>query len=390
MDLSGQNDISIVLKGIKIITVCVLIIFMVILPNKKTYANINKCKLEDINLEDINIAINEKNINKEKIKYESKIDEKSSAAKVFSSSVNNIFNINLKGHSIRLFDNTVSLFSLIEDKYTLLEEICNSYVSELGLDSKNIIQIEVLGVINSNLDKERVTTLKSSGEISHEVYNATVINDSLEGLKLKINLTETSTVEPKVVIEKCDDLFIGESTTIEGIEGKSTFNKEITYDGFSKVEENIIDEKIIEPSVDTIVKVGTKDPYYSEVAFLSRPTKGGYLSSLFGEVRATSVHKGIDIAKNLGESVNAALDGKVIKAGYNSGGYGNLIVLEHENNMKTYYAHLNDIYVNQGDIIKNGDIIGSIGNTGNSTGPHLHFELRVNDKAVDPIKYIKQ
>lgn len=385
MDLSGQNDISIVLKGVKITTVFVLIVFMFIVPNKKTYANINKCKLEDIN-----ITMNEKNINKEKMKYENKIDEKSSTAKVFSSSVNNIFNINLKGHSIRLLDNTVSIFSLIEDKYTLLEQICNSYVNELALDVKNIIEIEVLGAINYNLDKERVITLKSSGEISDEVYSATVINDNLEGLKLKVCLTETLTVEPKVVVEKCDDLFMGQSTTIEGIEGKIIFNKEITYDGLNKVEEKIIDEKTIEPSVDTIVKIGTKNPYYAGVAFLSSPTKGGYLSSLFGEVRSTSVHKGIDIAKNLGESVNAALDGKVIKAGYNSGGYGNLIVIEHENNMKTYYAHLNDIYVKQGDVIKKGNIIGSVGNTGNSTGPHLHFELRVNNTPVDPIKYIEQ
>ena len=97
-----------------------------------------------------------------------------------------------------------------------------------------------------------------------------------------------------------------------------------------------------------------------------------------------------DIAKNLGESVNAALDGKVISAGYNNGGYGNLIVIEHQNNMKTYYAHLNEIYVNVGDMVKKDDIIGAVGSTGNSTGPHLHFELRVDNKPVDPIKYIKQ
>lgn len=385
MDLSGQNHISIVLKGVKVITVFVLIIFIFIVPNKKSYANINKCKAEDIN-----IVVNEKNTNKEKIKYENKIDEKLSTVKVFSSSVNNIFNISLKGHTIKLFDNTVNLFSLIEDKYTLLEQICNSYVNELKLDPKNITEIEVLGVINSNLDKDRVITLKSSGEISEEIYSAAVINDSLEELKLKVYSTETSIVEPKIVEEKCDDLFMGESTTIEGIAGKSILSKEITYDGLTMVEEKILDEKTLEPSVDTIVKIGTKNPYYAGVAFLSRPTKGGYLSSLFGEVRSTSVHKGIDIAKNLGENVNAALDGKVIKAGYNSGGYGNLIVLEHENNIKTYYAHLNDIYVKDGDVIKKGDIIGSVGNTGNSTGPHLHFELRVNNTPVDPIKYIEQ
>ena len=101
----------------------------------------------------------------------------------------------------------------------------------------------------------------------------------------------------------------------------------------------------------------TKNPYYDEVAFLSNPTNGGYLSSYFGEIREKSVHKGIDIAKNLGESVNVSLDGKVINAGYNNGGYGNLIVIEHQGNMKTYYAHLSEIYVNVGDIVKKDDIL---------------------------------
>ena len=130
--------------------------------------------------------------------------------------------------------------------------------------------------------------------------------------------------------------------------------------------------------------------FYDGIAFLSNPSKGGYLSSYFGEVRAKSVHKGIDIAKNLGASVNASLDGKVIKAGYNNGGYGNLIVIQHGNNMKTYYAHLNEIYVNVGDIVKKAEIIGTVGSTGNSTGPHLHFELRVDTQPVDPVKYIQQ
>ena len=92
----------------------------------------------------------------------------------------------------------------------------------------------------------------------------------------------------------------------------------------------------------------------------------------------------------MGKNVSASFNGQVITAGYNNGGYGNLVVIKHDNNMKTYYAHLNDIYVNVGDIVKKDDIIGTVGSTGNSTGPHLHFELRVNGVPVDPIKYIKQ
>ena len=97
-----------------------------------------------------------------------------------------------------------------------------------------------------------------------------------------------------------------------------------------------------------------------------------------------------NIAKDLGEDVSAALEGEVIYAGYNNGGYGNLIILQHNNNMKTYYAHLSNIYVSVGEIVKKNDLIGAIGSTGNSTGPHLHFELRVDNNPVNPIKYIQQ
>ena len=164
----------------------------------------------------------------------------------------------------------------------------------------------------------------------------------------------------------------------------------ITYYGLNKDNENIVSENIITPVVNTIVKTGIKSPYEAGVAFLSSPTKGGYVSSTFGEVRSNSVHKGIDIAKDLGEDVSAALEGEVIYAGYNNGGYGNLIILQHNNNMKTYYAHLSNIYVSVGEIVKKNDLIGEIGSTGNSTGPHLHFELRVDNNPVNPIKYIQQ
>ena len=272
----------------------------------------------------------------------------------------------------------------------MLEEICNSYVNELGIDVNNITAIQVMGTINSDIEKSRISSLNLSGEIAKEVYDSYVINENLLGLDFKINLTESEVIEPETVTEECNDLYVGETETVQGGSGISLVSKEIIYDGLNKNQEKVVSKKVVKPAVNTIVKVGTKNPYYAGVAFLSNPTNGGYLSSYFGEVRAKSVHKGIDIAKNLGESVNASLDGKVISAGYNNGGYGNLIVIEHPNNMKTYYAHLNDIYVNVGDMVKKDDIIGAVGSTGNSTGPHLHFELRVDNKPVDPIKYIKQ
>lgn len=374
MDLSKQNNISILLKILVLVTV-ILMSFMFIVPDKNTNAKNNN--------------IYEKNIVSADDEVNDDIEEKLSAVSVFKNNSNTITNINLQGHNIKVSDSTVCFYSSIEDKYSVLEEICNAYVKELGLDVNNIDHIEVLGVISSDKEKNRISNLSESGEIAKEVYNAEVINSDLAGLRFKVSLTETETVEPEVVTEETTELLAGESETIQGVEGKNLLYKEITYYGLNKAEETTVKQEIITPVVNTVVKKGIKNPYEAGIAFLSKPTEGGYISSLFGEIRKSSVHKGIDIAKDLGANVNASLEGKVIQAGYNNGGYGNLIVLEHNNNMKTYYAHLSNIYVNVGDTVTQGDIIGAIGSTGNSTGPHLHFELRVNNEPVDPSKYIE-
>lgn len=388
MDVNGQNNISIWLKILKKVSVLMFMTLIFMVPDNNVYANFNTRSLEENELILKDKANNENSV--ENLVSDEKIDNKLNTVDVFNYNTNNIFTINLKGNSIRLEDNTVGLTSLIEDKYSMLEEICNSYVNELGIDVNNITAIQVMGTINSDIEKSRISSLNLSGEVAKEVYDSYVINENLLGLDFKIDLTESEVIEPETVTEECNDLYIGETETVQGVSGISLVNKEIIYDGLNKNQEKVVSKKVVKPAVNTVVKVGTKNPYYAGVAFLSNPTNGGYLSSYFGEVRAKSVHKGIDIAKNLGESVNASLDGKVISAGYNNGGYGNLIVIEHPNNMKTYYAHLNEIYVNVGDMIKKDDIIGAVGSTGNSTGPHLHFELRVDNKPVDPIKYIKQ
>lgn len=384
MDVNGQNNISIWIKILSIVSRSMFIILIFMLPYNNVYANLNTNKVEENKL-----TINCKEPNEES-KESLASDDKLSAVDVFNSNMSNIFTINLNGHSITLTDNTIGFTSLIEDKYLILEEVCNSYINELGIDINNIRSIEVMGTINSDTEKNRLSTLKLSGEVAKQVYDSYVINESLSGLNFKIDLTESEVIEPEIVTEECNDLYIGDIETVQGVRGINLVHKEIIYNGLNKSEENIISKQTIQPVVNTAVKVGTKNPCYDGIAFLSNPSKGGYLSSYFGEVRAKSVHKGIDIAKDLGASVNASLDGTVIKAGYNNGGYGNLIVIQHGNNMKTYYAHLNEIYVNVGDKVKKDDVIGVVGSTGNSTGPHLHFELRIDNQPVDPIKYIQQ
>lgn len=101
----------------------------------------------------------------------------------------------------------------------------------------------------------------------------------------------------------------------------------------------------------------------------------------------TRFHRGVDISAPSGSPVYAAADGKVSFAGRN-GGYGKCIRISHKNSYKTFYAHLSKILVKSGEYIEQGDVIGYEGNTGQSTGPHLHFEIMKGRVPVDPTKYI--
>nr|WP_022708169.1 MULTISPECIES: M23 family metallopeptidase [Paracoccus] len=100
------------------------------------------------------------------------------------------------------------------------------------------------------------------------------------------------------------------------------------------------------------------------------------------------MHEGVDMAGPVGTPIHATGDGVVTFAG-RSGAYGNLIKIEHELGTETRYAHLSRINVRQGERVSQGDTIGAMGNTGRSTGPHLHYEVRMNGRAVDPMSFIK-
>jgi murein DD-endopeptidase MepM/ murein hydrolase activator NlpD len=99
-------------------------------------------------------------------------------------------------------------------------------------------------------------------------------------------------------------------------------------------------------------------------------------------------HVAIDIGVPVGSDVKTTMNGKVVYAGWNNEGYGNLVIVEN-GPYRTYYGHLSKIPVHVGEQVKAGDLIAKSGNTGNSTGPHLHYEVRLNNHQVDPARYMK-
>ena len=115
------------------------------------------------------------------------------------------------------------------------------------------------------------------------------------------------------------------------------------------------------------------------------PTENTKVNDIFGyRPRRRRVHYGLDIKVERGDTIRAAFDGKVRYVSYQKRGYGHYVVIRHPNGLETLYAHLTSKLVSENEVVRAGDPIGLGGNTGRSTGPHLHFETRLLGKALDP------
>ena len=123
--------------------------------------------------------------------------------------------------------------------------------------------------------------------------------------------------------------------------------------------------------------------------YLSQKPITGIITSRFGnrESIRSHAHTGLDIAAPLGTKIKAATEGTVSFAG-TKGSYGNLVIMDCGNGVEIYYGHCSKLYVHEGQKIQAGDVIAAVGSTGNSTGNHLHFEIRVNGKQVNPQNYL--
>jgi len=183
--------------------------------------------------------------------------------------------------------------------------------------------------------------------------------------------------------------YAGNSTISQkGIDGEREVQSYVTEINGVETEREIISENVLFAAVNEIVVKGTKEPPkpYGTGDF-AVPTGAGTLTSRFGS-RWGRNHNGIDIAAPVGTEIYAADNGTVIYSEYNNGGYGYMLQIDHGNGLVTYYAHCSELLVPSGHVVAKGDLIARVGNTGRSTGAHLHFEVRADGDPIDPMLYI--
>lgn len=256
-----------------------------------------------------------------------------------------------------------------------------------SIASDNGTSVSTLNELNPGLREDRL-------QIGQEIKLNKI--EPLVNVVVDKVVTVSETIPYGETVKESSKLMKGETQVVtKGVEGSKDVTYQISEYNGTTLEKVTLSEVVTKEPVNKVVNKGT-----ATVATSSRSSSGssvssgvfswpskGTISSPYGK-RGRGFHTGIDIANKKGTTVSAAAGGKVTSAGW-SGGYGYCIIVDHGNGMKTRYAHLSKISCSVGDSVSRGEKIGEVGSTGNSTGPHLHFEVIVNGSTKNPINYLK-
>lgn len=227
-------------------------------------------------------------------------------------------------------------------------------------------------------EQEIFNTINQNAEVTYKLYAVTINNEDTTYVNSKEEAEETIAKIKEENSSKLQEIEIGMQVIYtKDLEDKQTLETTLAIEVAQTRLVEVINEQ-------EKVKAATLDGVYFSV----KPVTGT-ITSRFGanESIRDHTHMGMDIAAPNGTTIKAAADGKVVHSGW-LGGYGNLIIIDHGNGIQTYYGHCSKLYVSEGEEISAGDSIGAVGSTGNSTGNHLHFEIRKNGSQINPQKYL--
>lgn len=213
--------------------------------------------------------------------------------------------------------------------------------------------------------------------------------------RIAMTVTEIRTVAiaPMIEYEESFDLYEGEIVLkTEGKNGQAEITYNVTYINGEEVLADEISRVTISEAVNTVYSIGMKDPTEPTGKLVWPLQDDFYLSSMYGINRGSyldgnTYHTGIDLPCSYRTPVYAADGGEVVFAGY-SGSYGYIIKLRHNDGIETWYAHLSYMNVSKGDRVYQGQKIGEVGDTGRAYGYHLHFEVRIDNAAKNPLEYL--
>lgn len=254
-----------------------------------------------------------------------------------------------------------------------------------------------------NRDKQTVedavmTAVADSTKITYRTYavtvdgNVQVIVGSEEDAKniaqsFKTDINEEIEMNVGIVEQYTNTLTINSQEEADGIINTIKVAKIAEYNAIQEAKRKAEEEELAR-RMPIATKTATSTGRIAGV-FITKPVSGGSISSRFGSRSSirSSAHTGLDIAISAGTAVHPIAKGTVKFADY-KGSYGNLVIIDHGNGIESYYAHCSAIYCSVGQSVTTDTVISAVGSTGNSTGPHLHLEIRQNGNPLNPENYL--
>lgn len=279
-----------------------------------------------------------------------------------------MYEVKIEGTTIGYVENKKSLNEKIQEN---VENYSKENIESAELTATPEYELKLVNKSQDENEDEVIIALQNELEITYKYYEIASNNEVIENVKDE-ETAEKLVNEIKELSNNEVELTINEKTT-KALE-------EIQIDDLEVAKENTV-EKL---NIDTTESIA--DINGIKVATL--PVTGT-ISSRYGvssKIRV-STHTGLDIAATTGTPIKVVADGTVTFAAY-SGSYGYLVKVDHGNGVETWYGHTSKMLVKDGQAVKAGNTIALVGSTGNSTGPHLHFEVRINGEHVNPQKYL--
>lgn len=287
--------------------------------------------------------------------------------------------------TIRAEQSPITLLRSVADAVNVLNG------SEKQENEYTVVPGDTLWSISRKFDTSVDEILSINEGLDENIVDGDII--TVKSYKPVVNVTTTQVKEytEKIAytteVVETDSMYRGKSTIAqEGSNGERAVVANVVKQNGQEIQRDIISQTTISEPVTCIKKVGTKEPPsgYGTGTF-SAPVYGT-ITSRYG-YRRSGFHKGLDIANSTGTPIRAADNGVVITAGWD-GLFGKLVKLDHKNGYVTYYAHNSSIAVSVGQTVQKGEVIAYMGSTGNSTGPHCHFEIHKNGVLQNPSNYI--
>lgn len=305
-----------------------------------------------------------------------------------------IYSVTIEGEKVGNIQNKE------EFKESLKENLSNENKNVDNIDIKVEPQYELkLANRNEKTDEEKVEDkIEENSVITYKYYDIAINNEVVEKVntiseaeevvKTANENTENENVELSIAEKYTQDE--NEAATTEVEIAKNEINTKIIETKEKQAEEEkarIEAEEKAKAEKEEQERINSM-PDVNGIKLANLPITGN-ITSRYGESSRLrqSTHTGLDIAAKTGTAIKAVAGGTITCASY-TGSYGNLVKIDHGNGVETWYGHTSKMYVKVGQKVSAGEVIAAVGSTGNSTGPHLHFEIRINGTHVNPQKYL--